>query len=154
MSVEEQALGVGGQQLGVVGIQRQGSFEIRGRTLPIPGASMAKVSATAVAQSQVRGQRDRLFNRGKRLLGFLSTLRRAGSHIRSPGLRYRKRRVSVGVVWIERDRLLKFRRGELAGLQAVLPKDIYSSQIVFVGFGIVRALRIRQLLRWQQLHLE
>jgi len=125
-STEEQTLGVGGQQLGVVGIQRQSSFEILCRTLPIPGASMAKVSATAVAQSQVRGQRDRLFNRGKRLLGFLCTLRRAGGYIRSPGLRYRERRVSVGVVWIDRDRLLKFRRGELARLQAVLPKDIYS----------------------------
>ena len=85
---------------------------------------MAKVSATAVAQSQVRGPRDRLFNRGKRLLGFLCTLRRAGGHIRSPGLRYRERRVSVGVVWIERDRLLKLRRGELARLQAVLPRKI------------------------------
>ena len=147
MSAEEQTLRVGGQQLGIVGIQRQGSFEIRGCTLPIPGTTVAKVSATAVARGQVRGQRDRLFHRGQRLLDSLCALRRAAGNFRSQGLCVRERHVSVCVVRIERDRFLEFRRRELARLHAVLPDDIHPEQVVFVGFGIAGALRFRQLLR-------
>src|SRR6186713_1478310 len=102
MSVEEQILGVGGQQLGITGIQRQGSFEIPSCALPIPGASITKISPTDVAQSQVRGQRDRLFDRGQRLLNLLCALRLAWGQIRTPGLCDGERRVSISVARIER----------------------------------------------------
>src|SRR5262249_49738257 len=49
MSTEEQITGVEEQQLGIIGIYRQGSFEICRRTLPIPCTTIAKESTTAVA---------------------------------------------------------------------------------------------------------